>query len=86
MSVGGLLFMVALAIPFIFRPDTPEGLLWAARIITLIAGPLFVAGSCIYARGIGYPFWLGIFGITLVGLLVLMLLPDRYPEHGGTNS
>jgi hypothetical protein len=86
MSVGGFLFLTALAMTYIFRPDIPEAVLFARRIMLFTAAPAFVVGSCIYTRGIGYPFWLGIFGITLIGLLILMCLPDRYPEHEDTDS
>jgi hypothetical protein len=80
MSTGGFLFLVAVMLPRIFAPDTPHGVFVAALVLLLLAALLFIAGSCIYARGIGYPFWLGIFGITFIGLIILMLLPDRHPE------
>jgi hypothetical protein len=61
-------------------PDIPASFIVFSRVLFWIAVVVFVIGSCIYAKGIGYPFWLGIFGVTLIGLVVLMLLPDRYPD------
>ena len=76
------LFLVVAAwvLPRILAPDTPPGVLIAANVMWWTAVPLYIVGSCIYARGIGYPFWLGLFAVTVVGLLILMLLPDRHPQ------
>jgi len=80
MTLGSFLFVAGLILPRLFSPDTPHGILVTAGVMVLAAIPFFVTGSCIYARGIGYPFWLGIFSVTIIGLLILMLLPDRVPE------
>jgi hypothetical protein len=48
-------------------------------IVELIGAPLFVWGCCQYARGKGYsPFWGALGLLYLVGLLVLVLMPDRH--------
>ena len=83
MSAGVFLFIVSKILPVILSPGTPPGVLVASSVMFWTAIPLFILGSCIYARGTGYPFWLGIFGVTIIGLLILMLLPDRYPEPKG---
>jgi hypothetical protein len=86
MFAGGFLFAVGAVLPRIFSPETPHGVTVAAAWMVLAAIPIFIVGSCIYARGIGYPVWLGIFSITFIGLLILMLLPDRYPEPDDAGS
>ena len=80
MTLGGGLFIFGVMLPRICSPHTPEGILITSAIFLICSIPIFIIGCCIYARGIGYPFWLGIFGITMVGLLILLLLPDRFPE------
>jgi len=40
-------------------------------------------GCCLYAKGNGYSAFFGLFGLTIIGLLMLMLLPDRFPEEPG---
>jgi hypothetical protein len=86
MTAGGFLFLVGLALPHIFSPGTPHGIAVASAVLIIASAPAFIAGACVYARGIGYPFWLGIFAVTLVGLLILMLLPDRRPGPDDTGS
>jgi len=76
---GGFLFLIGIVLPHLFSPDVPHGIAVAGAVLMIASAPLFVVGACIYARGIGYPFWLGIFSVTLIGLLILMLLPDRNP-------
>ena len=79
-TLGGALFVLSFLLPGIFSPGTPHGVLVAALVLRS-AGPLVLTcGACIYARGIGYPAWLGIFSLTLVGLVMLMFLPDRCPS------
>lgn len=79
-SAGVFLAIASCMLPVIISPGTPHGIYVAAHVMFWSAIPLFTIGCCIFARGNGYPFWLGIFGLTLVGLAMLMLLPDRYPE------
>jgi hypothetical protein len=81
MSVGGLLFLAGLAIPYFLRPEIPDGFRLAALVLLWASLPVFVVGACLFARGNGYPFWIGIFSVTVIGLLILMLLPDRCPER-----
>jgi hypothetical protein len=80
MFVGGVLFVASMALPHIIAPWTPPEIYTAANILRVAAAIPFMLGACIYARGTGYPFWLGIFSISIVGLLILLWLPDRYPE------
>jgi hypothetical protein len=80
MTAGGILGVIGFALPRVVSPDTPPGVIVASTIILWVATPLFISGACIFARGIGYPWWLGLFSFTLLGLLILMLLPDRYPD------
>ena len=48
-------------------------------IITLAAAVLFIWGCCEYAFGKGYTRWLGALGLlSIIGLLVLVFLPDRH--------
>jgi len=85
MTAGGVLIVAAIMLPRICLPDVPHAVSVTANILFLASLPLITIGSCIYARGTGYPFWLGLFGITLVGLLILMLLPDQYPDPPETD-
>ena len=50
--------------------------------VMAIAGTaLFIWGCFMYAQGKGYSPWLGLFGLlSIVGLLILVLMPDRHPE------
>jgi hypothetical protein len=80
MFVGGVLFVASMALPVIFSPWTPPEIYTAANVLRIAAAIPFVLGACIYAKGAGYPFWLGIFSITIVGLVILLCLPDRNPE------
>jgi hypothetical protein len=66
-------------LPYVFRPTPKEVQFWSA-IIYLLGVAVLLLGSCLYARGIGYPAVLGLISLTVIGLLVLMVLPDRLPE------
>ncbi|HEY3898627.1 MAG TPA: hypothetical protein VGM54_08445 [Chthoniobacter sp.] len=80
MFVGGMLFVAAVMLPIIIAPGTPPEIHTVANILRIAAAIPFMLGACIYAKGAGYPFWLGIFSLTIVGFLILLWLPDRHPE------
>ena len=80
MSLGGGLFVVSLTLPIVFSPGTPPEIYALANVLRIVAAIPFMLGACIYAKGTGYPFWLGIFSVTIVGLVILLCLPDRNPE------
>jgi hypothetical protein len=67
-------------LPIILSPETPLGVLAFARIAPWIELPLLAGGSCVYCQAKGYSFWLGLFGVTVMGFFILMLLPDRDGE------
>jgi hypothetical protein len=77
MTAGFVLFVVAHVLPIILSPGTPPAVLTLSKLLPFIAIPSFVAGACIYSGSKGYPFWLGIFSVSLVGLVILLLLPDH---------
>jgi hypothetical protein len=54
--------------------------------VMVIAGmALFIWGCFMYAQGKGYSPWVGLFGLlSIVGLLILVLMPDRHPEAKGS--
>lgn len=79
MTIGGGLFVLGFMLPRIFTP-APVGLLHACLIIYAVAIVIFGAGCCLYAKGIGYSAFLGLFGLTLIGLIMLLLLPDRFAD------
>ena len=81
MTLGGVLWVFALMIPVLFSPPT-ETIVHAAMILRWVGLLVFAGGGCIYARGIGQPVWLGLFCVTFVGLIILLWLPDRFPEPG----
>ena len=80
MTTGGLLIVCAAAIPFFLHGEIPAGFKIAATIMSVVGLPLFVGGACVYSRGNGYPTWLGLAAITIMGLFIRMLLPDRHPN------
>ncbi|HWB60916.1 MAG TPA: hypothetical protein VG733_15575 [Chthoniobacteraceae bacterium] len=82
LSAGAFFFVAAWMLPVLLSPDTPHGVIIAAGVMHWIAIALFMIGACVYSRGKGYPAWLGLFSITLVGLLILLFLPDRHPQPG----
>jgi hypothetical protein len=81
MTAGGMLLLIAAGIPFFLQGNIPEGFKTAALLMKCLGLPLYVGGACVYARGIGYPALLGLVAITIIGLLVLMLLPDRHSDQ-----
>ena len=74
------IFVVAHYLPVILSPGTPAGVLAFARMAPWIELPLLAGGSCAYCQAKGYSFWLGLFGVTVMGFFILMLLPDRDDE------
>lgn len=85
MTVGGSLFVLGFMLPIIFSP-APEGVLHARTVVSGVAFVIFGTGCCLYAKGNGYSAFLGLFGLTVIGLLMLMLLPDRFPEEPGDDN
>jgi len=81
MTAGGMLILTAATIPFFLHGEIPAGIKTSAAIMSAVGLPVFVAGACVFARGNGYPTWLGLAAFSIVGLLMLLLLPDRFPER-----
>ena len=77
-----ILYVVGHVLPVILSPGTPPSVISISKVLSLTAIPLFAIGSCIYSRSKGYPLWLGICSFTVVGFLILLLLPDHYSEPG----
>ena len=76
MTLGGVLWFFALLMPALLAPPT-QSVIIAASVLRWIGPLVLAAGGCIYSRGIGQPAWLGLFSVTLVGLIMLLWLPDR---------
>jgi hypothetical protein len=54
---------------------------WLGLIISLAGVVLFIWGCTQYAKAKGHSPWFGAFGLlSLIGLLVLFFLSDRYKE------
>jgi len=72
-----------LAAPFftmiIFKP-APEHFLSIARGLATGGLLLWIAGCCLYARSIGRHFLWGLLGVSVVGFLVLLFLPEHKPS------
>lgn len=55
----------------------------AASPLLVCALVVYLSGCVAWARGKGYPGYVGAVGVLwLIGLLVLFLLPDRHPDAG----
>lgn len=51
-----------------------------------LGAAVFVVGCGYYALAKGYHFAFGLFGLlSIVGLIVLVAIPDQHPEHRGYN-
>lgn len=60
-----------------------QGLIGLGYLLSLVGVGLFVWGCVNYALGKGYSPWLGALGLlTCIGLLVLVILPDKTKEVG----
>lgn len=66
---------------FVYRPAL--GLLYGVPLI-LLAQVFFIWGCCMYAKAKGYHPAVGLAGLfSILGLLILGLLPDKQPNVGG---
>lgn len=77
MTTGGLIFLTIMGLPFFWQGALPDAAQNAIIVARCLSSLLFVGGACVYARGIGYPAWLGLVAFTIIGFLVLIFLPDR---------
>jgi hypothetical protein len=61
-------------------------------VITVVGAVIFITGCFFYAEAKGYSRYLGLLGLaSCIGLLVLIILPDKYknggpPTFGGPNT
>ncbi|MHC4692247.1 MAG: hypothetical protein ACYS67_05870 [Planctomycetota bacterium] len=79
----GIGFLLQLAGYFLVQSKETCAVTCLGIILILISMPLFIRGCTNYAKGKGQSKWLGLLGLaSLIGLVVLAVLPDR--ESGGS--
>jgi len=60
-----------------------QGLLGLGAVVSLVGAGIFIWGCVNYALGKGYSPWVGALGLlSCIGLLVLVILPDKTKEIG----
>ena len=60
-----------------------QGLIILGAALSVAGSGLFIWGCVNYAQGKGYSPWLGLLGLlSCIGLLVLVILPDKYKSGG----
>jgi hypothetical protein len=69
-------FLAPIIFQIIFRP-APADVISTVNFISKGALPIWVIGSCLYAKSIGYSFLWGLLSFTVIGFVALMFFPDR---------
>lgn len=81
-NIGVGIGIVLEIIGYVVRTHSP-GLVALGLVIGLVGTVIFIWGCMNYAEGKGYSPWLGLIGLlSCVGLIVLLLLPDKYKMGG----
>jgi hypothetical protein len=80
-GLGIVLFIVSAATAVNANRSGSTGLALAANVVEIVSGVLFIWGCCMYAKGKGYSAAFGLLGfLSLIGLIILVVLPDKAKE------